>query len=215
LSGAEISPVLGAFDEEDECRSDATGGACALNALQRLGARKAASAADYELFEPDFTIYPVETTVKDIEDMDAAEEEQMPEPQAALQFVPGVDKVVVKDCHLGTACPHGETCVVKADKTYSQCVSCHRDEFPKECQKLDDYMRFAAVHTCKQTCEDTMCYNNKWCMHPHKCVFDKEMHWGQCVNCHKNDKFWKYSCSSKPKSFLEAAHHVCHKKCHA
>merc|ERR1712232_1092805 len=72
---------------------------------------------------------------------------------ALLDLTP-VDKVPVIGCHgeNGTACPHGETCIVRYDGNWSQCFSCSKATFGQECQKLDDYLRYAAVRTCKQTC---------------------------------------------------------------
>jgi len=109
-------------------------------------------------------------------------------------------------------CPAGYSCVVKYDGTYSQCMDCSAWSFAKSCQKLDDYMRYSAVQTCKRSCLNTKCYNSAWCKKPHKCIVDRKSNWGQCIACHSK-KFWKASCYATPKGLLRHAQHVCHKHC--
>jgi len=225
---------------DDECMAD-DGSACALNALQLRGKSVETPLPLPTLVAPDFTLRRVggvidkeaddEDEDEDDEDEDEKEKEEeedeekeedddeapTPPRRAAKQagWVPGVDKIPVSGCYgvNGTKCPKHETCVVKYDGTYSQCVDCRKRSFGKECQKLDDYMRYAAVHTCKRTCEDSKCYNNHWCRKPHKCVIDFGANWGQCVNCRKKAKFWTAGCGHKSATFLEAAHKVCKRQC--
>jgi len=208
--------------EDDECQADG-GEGCALSALQRAR-RSLRAQQQLASLEPDFTLISDDAgDMDDAEDEDTEDEEDaVAQPilaanlEASVEWVHGVDKAPVTGCHgaNGKKCPSGETCVTKFDGTFSQCVDCGKEQFGKECQKLDDYMRYAAIHTCKQTCEDSRCFNHNWCFKPHKCVVDKANNWGQCIDCRKSAKFWKYSCATKSKTFLEAAHHVCHKKCH-
>jgi len=133
-------------------------------------------------------------------------------------WVPGVDKVAVTNCHKpvaegGNKCPTGETCVVKYDQTWSQCVDCTPEAFGNECQKLEDYMRYAAVNTCKQSCLNARCYNKDWCPSPRdRCIIDRNTKWGQCVNC-RDKKFWGFSCKGMTRSFMASATKVCRKHC--
>jgi len=144
------------------------------------------------------------------DDEDSAEEAE----EAALLGLTPVDKVPVTGCHgeNGTACPEGETCIVKHDGTWSQCFSCSKSTFGQECQKLDDYMRYAAVRTCKRTCLDQRCYNKRWCFKPYRCIVDKEEQWGQCISCHSK-KFWKNSCFALKDGLRKKASRTCHRKC--
>jgi len=109
-------------------------------------------------------------------------------------------------------CPAGYSCVVKYDGTFSQCMDCSAWSFAKSCQKLDDYMRYSAVQTCKRSCLNTKCYNSAWCKRPHKCIKDPKSNWGQCIAC-KSKKFWKASCYAVPRGLLRRAQHKCHKHC--
>mmetsp|Transcript_131896 Transcript_131896/g.333269 ORF Transcript_131896/g.333269 Transcript_131896/m.333269 type:complete len:273 (+) Transcript_131896:110-928(+) len=124
------------------------------------------------------------------------------------------DKTTVTMCHgpNGRPCPHGKTCIVKWDGTFSQCMDCSAKHFAKSCQKMDDYMRYAAIHTCKRTCLDTKCYNDYWCLKPHVCVTDAESNWGQCASC-KSKKFWHNSCWSLDANLKRRAQTRCHRHC--
>jgi len=132
----------------------------------------------------------------------------------ALHGLTPVDKVPILGCHgeNGTACPEGETCIARDDGNWSQCFSCSKATFGQECQKLDDYLRYAAVQTCKQTCVDTKCYNHQWCFKPYRCIVDKEAQWGQCINCHSK-KFWSASCFASPPGLRMIASRTCHRRC--
>jgi len=129
---------------------------------------------------------------------------------------PGVPKIF-SGCHdfngtAGIPCPTGLTCVLHHDKTFSQCVPCQPRRFGQVCQKLDDFMRYAAVHTCNRTCPDTKCYNKNWCIFPYRCIIDVEESWGQCIHC-RSKKFWGNSCHSMQEGLMERAEKVCHRKC--
>lgn len=117
-----------------------------------------------------------------------------------------------KDPTLAVKCPLGTTCVAKWDGTFSQCMDCGAKAFTSTCQKLDDYMRYAAMHTCKRTCMDSKCYNSAWCLPPYKCVTDRTLNWGQCVGCHSK-KFWHASCHALKPTMLKNAQATCHRHC--
>eukprot|EP00445_Apocalathium_hangoei_P067233 CAMPEP_0204108224 /NCGR_PEP_ID=MMETSP0361-20130328/589_1 /ASSEMBLY_ACC=CAM_ASM_000343 /TAXON_ID=268821 /ORGANISM="Scrippsiella Hangoei, Strain SHTV-5" /LENGTH=278 /DNA_ID=CAMNT_0051057817 /DNA_START=52 /DNA_END=888 /DNA_ORIENTATION=- len=124
---------------------------------------------------------------------------------------------IYSGCHAfnGTAgipCPMGLTCVVRYDEKWSQCVDCSVRKFGQVCQKLDDYMRYAAVHSCGLTCPDTKCYNQNWCVAPYRCIIDPEEVWGQCVSC-RSKKFWGNSCHSLGEGMIDRAEKLCHRKC--
>mmetsp|Transcript_2585 Transcript_2585/g.7445 ORF Transcript_2585/g.7445 Transcript_2585/m.7445 type:complete len:248 (-) Transcript_2585:98-841(-) len=213
---------------DDECLVAGAGAEeCALNAMQRRGfltreAEALAGAPDFARTQDDGDDMDDEASAE-FEDPD---DEYLPDDQpkaASLSqqmarangtWVEGVDKVAVTNCHVegGNTCPHGETCVVKHDKTWSQCVNCHKVEFGRECQKMNDVMRWAAIHTCKRSCLDTQCYNKQWCLKPYRCVLDSKREWGQCISCHSK-KFWHHSCHSMKADLLEQAEQICHKKC--
>mmetsp|Transcript_113682 Transcript_113682/g.361188 ORF Transcript_113682/g.361188 Transcript_113682/m.361188 type:complete len:240 (-) Transcript_113682:92-811(-) len=127
------------------------------------------------------------------------------------------DTKIYSGCHAfnGTAgipCPMGLTCVVRYDEKWSQCVDCSVRKFGQVCQKLDDYMRYAAVHSCGLTCPDTKCYNQNWCVAPYRCIIDPEEVWGQCVSC-RSKKFWGNSCHSLGEGMIDRAEKLCHRKC--
>mmetsp|Transcript_166506 Transcript_166506/g.528993 ORF Transcript_166506/g.528993 Transcript_166506/m.528993 type:complete len:114 (-) Transcript_166506:88-429(-) len=98
------------------------------------------------------------------------------------------------------------------DEKWSQCVDCSVRKFGQVCQKLDDYMRYAAVHSCGLTCPDTKCYNQNWCVAPYRCIIDPEEVWGQCVSC-RSKKFWGNSCHSLGEGMIDRAEKLCHRKC--
>mmetsp|Transcript_94922 Transcript_94922/g.273237 ORF Transcript_94922/g.273237 Transcript_94922/m.273237 type:complete len:246 (+) Transcript_94922:102-839(+) len=214
---AEAFATLAGAEADDEC-AGLGAEACAVSALQRKGAMLSVRQASSSQ-APDFTFRSPE-----VEDEDVEVPEVTPQGAEALaqyervdaNWVEGVDKIAVTNCtgDGGNKCPDGETCVVKYDGTWSQCVDCSAEAFGRECQKLNDYMRYAAVHTCKRTCMDVKCYNQDWCLSPYKCIVDRTANWGQCVGCH-DTKFWNYSCKKMTEEFLDAARKVCHKRCHA
>jgi len=221
-----VAEELAAFGRDDECRSSSE--ECALNALQRRGdllsgagagagaagelaADAVSSAPDFEFREDNLAADGGEETelVDDfVDDM----KEEGANTTALAQGGAMVTGCYSKDPKLAVACPLGTTCVVKWDGKWSQCMDCSSTSFGHECQKLDDYMRYAAVHTCKRTCMDTKCYNNAWCLPPYQCVTDRATNWGQCVWCHSK-KFWHASCHALKPTMLHNAQHVCHRHC--
>mmetsp|Transcript_93379 Transcript_93379/g.261177 ORF Transcript_93379/g.261177 Transcript_93379/m.261177 type:complete len:251 (+) Transcript_93379:93-845(+) len=236
LCRASVTPEQEAMlaEVDDECLATDDAEACALNAMQRRGflkreAQDPVRAPDMsvstdngeamedessaELESPDDEYLP-DDDADSVQDETGAEAMLQKAARAKATWVEGVDKVAVTNCHVegGNACPHGETCVVKHDSTWSQCVNCHKVEFGRECQKLGDNMRWAAIHTCKRSCLDSQCYNKQWCLKPYRCILTGDKTWGQCISCHSK-KFWQHSCHSMKADLLEQAEATCHKKC--
>jgi len=207
---AEEATARASLEEDDECRDGA--GECAVSALQRrssfLNNNFVSSEPDFE-FRDDAVVDERHGQGELEDDMD---EEPIANSTALVQDGATVTGCYNKNVSLAAQCPLGTTCIVKWDGTWSQCMSCAASTFGKECQKLNDYMRYAAVHTCKRTCMNSKCYNGAWCLHPYKCVTDTALNWGQCVGCHSK-KFWHASCHALKPGMLHNAQAVCHRHC--
>lgn len=233
-AGARSEPLVGgshpfemsrAFEVDNECASSRSGG-CALNALQlKRGSFDSVISTSDEAMHPsddtmfeyddDVAVMEAEDILDELDEENATLEPEESQDMDASKATPK-DKVPVTGCHgaNGTVCPKGEKCIVNNVGTWSQCVGCSKVTFPRECQKLDDQMRYAAVRMCKQSCLDQKCYNSKWCYKPYRCIVDREEMWGQCISCHSK-KFWKNSCLALKKGLLHKAQKVCRRKCGA
>jgi hypothetical protein len=120
------------------------------------------------------------------------------------------------DCH-NSSLPD---CVVQADESYSQCISCSDDEFAHACEVwLDDFL-IAAEKTCKKDCAalsktttaDLDCTSDNDCHEPNpSCAIQADKEFAQCITCDKLQ--FRYDCQVWKKGIVKAAEEKCHMEC--
>mmetsp|Transcript_18501 Transcript_18501/g.43472 ORF Transcript_18501/g.43472 Transcript_18501/m.43472 type:complete len:264 (+) Transcript_18501:52-843(+) len=117
-------------------------------------------------------------------------------------------KPITSGCKADEDCKSNERCATTADGTWSQCVDCSH-QFYKDCQKLESPVRLAAILTCKRTCLSTQCSGKEWCHSPYHCVGNQT--WAQCLKC--DSRTFTHDCSHWTADYRAIAEHQCHRRC--
>lgn len=230
-----LAPEAGALAADDECLASGDSDDCALNALQLRGVRRHKVEAEADLDEENEEAVEDElleakpktnakkkseetTTAEPTVDPSIPEEEEEEEPGDAPKSPGnGTEEDPPADdggeCNNSTKpCDPGWHCVSKNDGSWTQCVTCEKDDWEKSCVKWPEEIRYNAIKACKLTCPDSKCVDNTWCpSENYKCAFDKKAGWGQCIKCNKD--FFTYHCGAWTAAMQKAAAKVCgHKK---
>ena len=145
------------------------------------------------------------------------------------------------DCHSDNEC-YGlrKSCVIGADKSWSQCVTCEGLQYQFDCQKWKPKIKTAAALKCQRECEKFSppappmppwfapgldCYSHKDCANDKirsTCVVQDSHAWALCISCDKqlfqdDCPYWSDQNVSTPdkeiEDFVTLAEEECGFKC--